>query len=299
MRNLTLILALCLTAAACGPRDQDKLDDSELAGAPRNVEKADTRCTSRAVSDEVKRQLFARAAQIRGSNADNYARIAGFALIEINGAAPLAEVSKDEQVDCRGNATLRLPAGLKVAGGRTSLGGDIGYLVAPGARGTVSLGESDSITIPLATLTQNRAAAPRAPAAAPRPEPVAAPADELAPVDAPTTGARADSSPAPRPASTPADARPSFNCRLARTAGERAVCADPALAALDRDMAAQYRRAVASGGPRERALLVETRDRFLGYRDRCPSDSCIDRAYRGRMQEIADIVAGRWRGRRQ
>jgi uncharacterized protein len=240
--------------------------------------------------------LFARAAQIRGSNADNYERIAGFALIELDGAAPLAAVSAQEQVDCRGSATLRLPAGLKVAGGRTTLGGDIGYLVAPGARGVVSLGQSDSISIPLATLTQNRAAAPRAPVAVQQPEPVAEPTDAPAPVDDLAPARRADIAPAPRPTSAPAT-RPSFNCRYARTSGERAVCADPALATLDRDMAAQYRRAVAAGGPRERALLVDTRDRFLGYRDRCPSKACIDRAYRGRMREIDDILAERWRGR--
>jgi uncharacterized protein len=297
MRQLIPILALCVSAASCGPRDQDKLADSEVAGKPLEVEKqADSRCTSRAVADEVKRQLFARAAQIRGSNADNYERIAGFALIELYGAAPLAAVSAEEQVDCRGNATLRLPAGLKVAGGRTSLGGDIGYLVAPGGRGVVSLGQSDSISIPLATLTQNRAAAPRAPVAVQQPEPVAEPTDVPAPVDDLAPARRADIAPAPRPTSAPAT-RPSFNCRYARTSGERAVCADPALATLDRDMAAQYRRAVAAGGPRERALLVDTRDRFLGYRDRCPSNACIDRAYRGRMREIDDILAGRWRGR--
>ena len=66
MRNLTLtfILAASLTTAACGPRDKDKLDDSELAGTPGGGDKqADTRCTARATTDEVKRQLFARAAQ--------------------------------------------------------------------------------------------------------------------------------------------------------------------------------------------------------------------------------------------
>jgi uncharacterized protein len=302
MRNLTLtlILSACLTTAACGPRDKDKLDDSELAGTPGGADKqADTRCTSRAVTDEVKRQLFARAAQSRGSNGDNYAKIAGFALIELNGSAPLAEVTKDEQVDCRGNATLRLPAGLKVAGGRTALGGDIGYTVAPGS-GMVTLGQSDSISIPLATLTQDRAVARAAPVA-PRAEPAAsAPIGEPGPLPAPAQREvieRPVAVPQAAPRPTVATSAPSFNCRRARTSGERAVCSDGSLAALDRDMAAQYRRALANGGARERALLVETRDRFLGFRDRCPSNACIDRADRWRMREIDDIVAGRWRGR--
>jgi uncharacterized protein len=60
-------------------------------------------------------------------------------------------------------------------------------------------------------------------------------------------------------------------------------------------MAAAYSRAYGQGGPRQRELLQQTRNRFLAYRDRCRSDSCIADAYRGRMREIADIVAGRWR----
>ena len=48
---------------------------------------------------------------------------------------------------------------------------------------------------------------------------------------------------------------------------------------------------------RSRGCSICTRDRFLGYRDRCPTDSCIATTYRGRMREIDDIMAGRWRGR--
>ena len=296
--SLSLMLVASLSTVACGPRNKDKLDDSELAGAAAGIKKdaVDDRCTRRVTSDEVKNQLFARAAQIRGSNADNYAKIAGYALIEINGAAPVAAVSATELVDCKGNATLRLPAGLRVAGGRTALGGDIGYSIAPGSRGLVTLGQSDSIAIPLATLTQSRSAS-RAPTPVQEPlaEPAAAP-----PVANPTPPDRAIvpeprvERPVPVPPAAVPTVRPSFDCRRARTSGERAVCSSNSLAALDRDMAAQYRRAVANGSPDDRRLLVQTRDRFLMYRDRCGSDQCIAATYRGRMREIGDIVAGRW-----
>ena len=36
-----------------------------------------------------------------------------------------------------------------------------------------------------------------------------------------------------------------------------------------------------------------TRDRFLAYRDRCPSRQCMADAYVGRMREIRDIMEGR------
>jgi len=293
--SFLLILAASLSTLACGPRNTDKLEDDELATAQGGSSEGanasdDTRCTARATQDEVRRQLFARAAEIRGTNADNYARIAGFSVFQLDGAAPLAVTSSSALADCRGNATLRLPSGLRVAGGRTTLSGDIGYSVAA-AGGTVTLGQSDSIAIPLATLTQNRASAPSSSA------PVASPnqSDPLAPATQP------DPAPVPQPAPQPeasTSARPSFDCRRARTSGERAVCDSPSLAALDRSMAAQYRSAAANGGPEERRLLASTRDRFLGFRDRCNNDSCIASTYRGRMREIDDIVAGRWRGER-
>lgn len=294
----TVVLVSAMLATACGPRNSDKLDDNELATAEGGTGDTNTTagadwCTARATQDEVKRQLFARAAEIRGSNAANYARIAGFALLEVDGAAPVAATTSGALAECRGRATLRLPAGLRVAGGRTALSGTIGYSVANGAGdGAVTLGQSDPIAIPLATLTQDRAPAPRpAPVAVPAPADPLAPAPQAAPAQPPVRQPAA-------PPETSAAARPSFDCRRARTSGERAVCDSPALAALDRSMAARYNGAVANGGPDERRLLVQTRDRFLGFRDRCGTDACIANAYRGRMREIDDIVAGRWRGDR-
>jgi hypothetical protein len=303
--SFALILAVSLATMACGPRNKDKLEDDELASAegrtstsPDASAAEDSRCTASTTNDEVKRQLFARAAEIRGSNADNYQRISGFALIQLDGAPTAASVTAGDVVDCRGRATLRLPPGLKVAGGRTILGGDIAYSVGSGARGTVTLGQSESITVPLATMTQDRAAAARRPAAtsndASRPG-TAVPVPE--PATAPIVRPAPQLTPAP-PTEASGSSRPSFDCRRARTSGERAVCASDSLAALDRTMAAQYRSAEADAGPAERRLLAQTRGRFLGFRDRCGTEACIANAYRGRMREIDDIMAGRWRGDR-
>jgi uncharacterized protein len=93
-------------------------------------------------------------------------------------------------------------------------------------------------------------------------------------------------------------ARPSFDCGNAQTKGELAVCADAGLAALDRNMAAQYGRAMANASPEEQAQLRRTRDRFLAYRDRCPNRQCVGDAYVGRMREIRDIIEGRWQPQR-
>jgi uncharacterized protein len=65
------------------------------------------------------------------------------------------------------------------------------------------------------------------------------------------------------------------------------------LAALDVNMAAQYRRSLVAATPVQKQLLQTTRDRFLAYRDRCPNRQCIANAYVGRMREIRDIMEGR------
>ena len=70
------------------------------------------------------------------------------------------------------------------------------------------------------------------------------------------------------------------------------MCGDSGLAALDRQMAAQYVDALRGADPQTRAELQRSRDRFLGYRDQCPSSACIAQTYRGRMREIRDIANG-------
>ena len=248
---------------------------------PESMEKW---CGAQATYDAMKRELFRRAAQVRGSDEHAYARLSDFALLRIN--APVASGIDDqlESVTCNGTAVLSLPPGVEVAGGRKSLSGDVEYSIQPAADGTgnaVRLGNVDAIVVPLATITR---------IAAPQPAP-AAPVVESAVTDEQPQGGE-------QPASTPAPqtANPSFNCANARTRGEIAVCNSSALASLDRQMAAQYNAAVSQADSTQRGLLERTRSRFLSYRDRCSNDQCIANTYRSRMSEIGDIMAGRWRG---
>lgn len=275
MMRYALLVAAALAIAACGSKNEDRLDDNQLADVTARAPKADTRCGAAATAESLKRELFARAAEVRGSHADNYAKIAGFALLVVDAARPVAPAVNEESVDCRGRATLRLPPNLKVAGGSTSLAGTIAYTVSAGTRPTVTLGAADAIVLPLATLSQARAAppalSPAVPPVAPSPPPGVGPENAAA-----------------------APGNPSFDCERARTNSEYAVCANPALGALDRAMSQQYRSAISRADPDQARLLGETRDRFLGFRNACGSDSCIAQTYRGRMREVDDIMAGRW-----
>ena len=81
--------------------------------------------------------------------------------------------------------------------------------------------------------------------------------------------------------------RPSFNCRSARTSVERAICADPALAAKDRRMASSYAQA---GGSRK-GPVDRQQWRWLAARNACGRapgrQACIDQVYDARIAELS------------
>ncbi|WP_029087370.1 lysozyme inhibitor LprI family protein [Brevundimonas aveniformis] len=60
---------------------------------------------------------------------------------------------------------------------------------------------------------------------------------------------------------------PSFDCARATSASERAICADPILSALDRDMAAAYAAAWARISPAARRALRSDQQAFLRVRE--------------------------------
>ena len=248
-------------------------------------------CAAQSTYDAIRRELFRRAAQVRGSDQQAYTRLADFALLRVSGPVVRGIDEQLRSVTCSGTAHLDLPPNVAVAGGRRSLSGDIDYMVQPAADRTgnvVRLGNADSIVVPLATLARSGA-----PQSAPLfPPEVQNEMMEAPPVEDEFTGQpEAELDP-----SQPMTANPSFDCSRARTRGEIAVCSDPGLAALDRQMAAQFNAALSRAERDQRRLLERTRGRFLSYRDRCATNQCVAETYRSRMREISDIMASRWRG---
>ena len=293
-----LLIGLVFLFTRGGDPDQDRLGD-DAVGA--NVAAADpeTRCASQATYDRIKRELFKRAAAVRSSDQATYDKLVAYAVLRAETPIMRGYDQRVNSVSCSAYISLDLPPGVAVAGGRRTLNAEVGYTIQPAADGNgdvLTLTDADAIITPLATLSRSG--------------PAEAPADDATDLGAtgvpdggiiaiPPAAAPAEPAepPAPaRPAPT-ASTNPSFDCDDARTRGEVAVCRNPGLASLDRTMAAQYRRAIAGATPNQRAALVQTRNRFLGYRDRCPNDGCMRDAYTGRMQEIRDIMEGRWRPR--
>ena len=267
--------------------DQDKLTGREIVtSAPSSRAKL---CASGSTYDLIKRELFRRAAQMRGSDQAAYDKLAAYAVVRMEN--PVME-SQDASgaVNCSGSLSLDLPPGVAVVGGRRTLSSDIDYSLTPAADGSgtvVLLRNADAILAPLATLAR---AGEALPSASP-----AQPTNEVVPGGNPPVLAP---QPAPTPIAPPGQALPrtlpSFDCNTAHSRGELAVCSEPGLAALDRQMTAQYGRAFAAASPDQRALLRDTARRFYAYRDNCPTNACIGDAYTGRMSEIRDIMEGRW-----
>lgn len=314
------VLALLLVAYvfAGGRRDNpDRLDGQGISGLGKTD--AEKQCGSPATSELIKRELFRRAAQLRGNDHAAFDKVAAYSVVRIGSPRQRSEDEDLGAISCSGSLALDLPPGVAVVGGRRMLNANIGFALQPAADGSgplVTLSGADAIIALLATIGQSereasQAAAPVTPAEPAEPVPEAAapappkrtpPPRSAATPPAPRERARTPPAttrsppPSPRPAAR-ATASPSFNCRHARTRGEIAVCNDSGLASLDRQMASQFNRAMSNATPAQRSLLQRTRTSFLSYRDSCPSAACMADAYHGRMREISDIMGGRWRPR--
>jgi hypothetical protein len=245
-------------------------------------------CAAQTTYDAIRGELFRRAAQVRGSDEQAYTRLADFALLRVNGPVVRGIDDQLQSVSCAGSAVLSLPPNVEVAGGRRTLSGDIDYMIQPAADGTgnvVRLGNADSIVVPLATLMRSNApqSAPLTPPELQNGMNAVAPETEAPPQQPPAQPA-------------PESAKPSFDCDHAGNNAEAAICSDPGLAALDRQMAADFNRGMSIGDARQRRLLERTRNRFLTYRNRCATNQCIEETYQSRIREIGDIMTGRWRG---
>lgn len=293
-----LVLAGLLYAYATrdGGARADRIGSGDSAAM--TAQAAEQRCSASRTYDAIKRELFRRAAQTRGTDRAAFDQVAAYSSLRVE--EPLLK-DRDEELDtlrCSASVALDLPPGTKVVAGRRTLAAEIEYVIqraTDGSGDVVMVEGAEAITVPLATLARvgGASAGPLVPpppiGTGAEPETNISPESELPPPPDRPSAATSPPSVAERP-----PVSPSFDCRNARTRGEVAVCGDPRLAALDRQMAAQYVRAVSAGSLAQRALLSRTRDAFLRHRDSCPNEACIAETYRGRMREIADIMAGRW-----
>lgn len=300
-----LLLVVAWPQLPAGER-ADRLPDAPLrqAAAARADPSAD--CSSQSTRELVKRELFRRAAQLRGSDSAPFERLARHALIRIESPSlSKAGPGATGTVRCRASVAVDLPPGVAVTGGRRSLAAEIGYsLKRARGGGLVSLSDEGLIVAPLATLAQIRQ--PAIALAEANPEQIDQPVAEIADMRPAAARPRASPPPPPPPARVAptsavparaapeqavAAANPSFSCRYAKGRGETAVCNNANLARLDRHLAVLYGQTWGQGDAAKRKQLLGTRDGFLARRDACRSDQCISKAYVERMREVGDIMA--------
>ena len=118
-----VILALLLIYFATGRNpDQDKLTQNDVATSTQSgATAAEKRCASQATYHLIKRELFRRAAQLRGSDAAAYDRLAAYAVVRMEEPALESENKDTGAVNCSGSLSLDLPPGVAAVGGRRTL----------------------------------------------------------------------------------------------------------------------------------------------------------------------------------
>jgi hypothetical protein len=270
--GLVLLVLIVAYFATSRNSDQDKLTNAEVtASAP--APGGEKLCASNATYDLIKRELFRRAAQLRGSDQAAYDRLSAFAVLRMENPVMESQDTSTGAVNCSGALSLDLPPGVAAVGGRRTLASGVDYTVQQAADGSgpvVLLHNVDAIVTSLATLSRTEQ---------PQSQPET-PAENGVSPEAQTNQAAPEHQPvAPEPQST---------------APQSGASTDPGLVVLDRNLTAEYSRAFSVASPEQRVLLRQTAQRFKAYRDRCPDRQCITSAYAGRVREIRDIIEGRW-----
>lgn len=85
---------------------------------------------------------------------------------------------------------------------------------------------------------------------------------------------------------------PSFNCRRAITAVNRAICASPALSALDRQVSQRFYSATTRVDLEQHKAIDRDQVDFLNQRARCSSDECVASVYRRRLETLHQTAPG-------
>lgn len=286
--------------------------------AAEQKRKLQAACGSNATYERIKEVVFDEAIRVRNADPANLDTLATHSVVRMEN--PVVK-SRDEELNvtvCTGRFVLELPPGAERGfEGQRRLVYDIEYAAQAAADGSglvYQIKGAEPIIYKLAAfdLSGQRYVPPATersdqyadavPVAPPSdmeddmpasPPPITRPAP---PRPAPPVARPAPPLPKPRPAPEPvratAQAKPSFNCRFAKTRSEKMVCSNNRLAALDRSMSSLYYSALSDADARTRAELRRTRDRFLSSRERCGSEGCVAEIYQGRMYEIRDIMRG-------
>lgn len=285
-------------SATSGWRDRAESAEEEIAD--RRTERRNRLCASSATYDRLKELVFDEAVRARAADPANLDTLAASAVVRMENPVVSRGDQELGETLCEGRFVLELPPGAERAlAGERRLAAEIRYGVQTAADGSglvYRIEGAEPIVARLAAFDLAGAQLPSPPVELPPVTPAPAAPAPPAPGFAPPREIvqplpRKAAPPVPRPAPV-ASARPSFNCRYARTRGERLICASPQLAAADRAMSSLYFSAIAEADPATKRRIRASRDPFLRARDRCPNAACVADIYDQRIDEIAAIASG-------
>lgn len=292
--RILILIAAALAVPACKKVETKAVQEARAERKQAEDKRIRQACASQASYDRLKALVFEKAGQVRAGDAALIDRLAASAVVRME--EPVVK-SRDDALNvtvCSGRMVIELPPGTENAfNGERRLAANVEYAAQAAVDGSglvYRLDGAEPIIDRLAAIDLKNA--PRPAEAAPQPVPTLE--TQVASVPAPV----ATQTPAARPETAaaaparPALARPSFNCRYARTRTERMVCDDERLAARDREMASAYYEALSVADRRTRATLRESRDAFLDRRESCGRPACVARAYEDRIDEIDRIMSG-------
>ena len=137
-----------------GGRARDVQDHVPAAAATYNLGNV---CSSAGASGLIKRELFRRAAYLRGADREEFDRLASASLLKLDAAATAKTSPDAKMVSCKASIALTLPPGVTVSGGERGLIDTVGYAVIRGdggRRATLRLADADKAVGLLAALTR-------------------------------------------------------------------------------------------------------------------------------------------------
>ena len=127
--GLVVLLLFGFWLSQRGRPEQDRLSDAEVEQGSRPLDDAEKRCGSQRTYELIKRDLFRRAAEIRGSDRAAFDRLTAASSVRMESPSVAARNPELDSVSCSGRLSLDLPPGVAVVGGRRTLASDVDYSV--------------------------------------------------------------------------------------------------------------------------------------------------------------------------
>ncbi|MFL6844688.1 MAG: lysozyme inhibitor LprI family protein [Allosphingosinicella sp.] len=306
-RILLIIVGTAMLLGGCNWMKKKETPATEsreqlLAAQHERIRRA---CASTGTYERLKELVFDEATRIRKGDPRNLDPLAAETVVRMED--PVVK-SRDETLNitvCTGRFVIELPPGAESAfDGERRLTANVEYAAQAALDGSGLVYEMDGAEPiiyrlaavglrgqPMPKIAAVHQAPPAAPAAA-TPVPAASEMPQATPARPQATSPPKPKVETASPQPLRVTARPSFNCRYARTSTERMVCGSPVLAAKDREMASLFYALLADADPGTRAHLRRSRDAFLASRERCGSEDCVAAAYTARVAELRSIAAG-------